>query len=42
VIIDAYHRVAPEPMSESTRLRAYRLPDPPAEPGFEDFRPFHI
>lgn len=32
----------PEPMSENTRLRAYRLPDPPAEPSFEDFRPFHI
>ena len=31
-----------EPMSENPRLRAYRLPDPPEEPGFEDFRPFHL
>jgi predicted O-methyltransferase YrrM len=25
-----------------TRLRAYRLPDPPIEPGFDDFKPFGL
>lgn len=24
------------------RIRAYRLPDPPVEPGFEDFTPFRL
>jgi predicted O-methyltransferase YrrM len=26
----------------STRLRAFRIPDPRAEPAFEDFTPFHL
>jgi len=30
----------PEPIARPTRLRAYRLPDPPSEPRFEDFEPF--
>jgi predicted O-methyltransferase YrrM len=25
-----------------TRLRAYRLPDPPFEPGYDDFKPFGL
>jgi predicted O-methyltransferase YrrM len=32
----------PEPIAARTRLRAYRLPDPPIEPRFEDFRPFGL
>jgi predicted O-methyltransferase YrrM len=28
------------PLVGTTRLRAFRLPDPPVEPRFEDFRPF--
>ena len=31
---------APHPIGMQTRLRAYRLPDPPFEPAFVDFRPF--
>jgi len=27
-------------MDNESRLRAYRLPDPPVEPSFEAFRPF--
>src|SRR5690349_8986065 len=31
----------PEPIDDDmARLRAWRLPDPPVEPGFEDFQPF--
>jgi predicted O-methyltransferase YrrM len=30
----------PEPIARPTRLRAFRLPDPRTEPGFEGFRPF--
>jgi predicted O-methyltransferase YrrM len=30
----------PEPLERPTRLRAFRLPDPPLEPSFEDFQPF--
>ena len=30
----------PEPIERDTRLRAYRLPDPRVEPGFENFKPF--
>ncbi len=30
----------PESISPPTRLRAFRLPDPPVEPGFEGFKPF--
>ncbi len=29
-----------EPTHSDTRIRAYRLPDPPVEPSFEDFKPF--
>jgi predicted O-methyltransferase YrrM len=29
-----------EPFSGPTRLRAYRLPDPPVDPAFQDFTPF--
>jgi len=32
----------PEPISRSTRLTAFRLPDPPVEPSFVDFKPFQI
>jgi predicted O-methyltransferase YrrM len=32
----------PEPISQQTRLRAFRLPDPRVEPRFEDFMPFGI
>jgi predicted O-methyltransferase YrrM len=32
----------PQPVGHSTRLRAYRLPDPPVEPSFEYFRPFGL
>lgn len=28
------------PTRNTTRLRAFRLPDPPVEPAFRDFRPF--
>jgi predicted O-methyltransferase YrrM len=31
-----------EPIHHETRLRAYRLPDPRLEPGFEDFKPFAL
>ena len=31
-----------QPISEPTRLRALRLPDPRIEPAFENFRPFAI
>jgi predicted O-methyltransferase YrrM len=31
-----------DPMNQPTRLRAFRLPDPPVEPNFEMFRPFQI
>ena len=31
-----------EPMSELTRLRAFRLPDPPCNPTFESYRSFEI
>jgi hypothetical protein len=30
----------PEPIERDTRLRAFRLPDPRVEPGFESFEPF--
>jgi len=30
----------PEPISASTRLRAFRLPNPRSEPNFESFKPF--
>lgn len=30
----------PEPTGLPTRLRAFRLPDPPLEPSFESFKPF--
>jgi predicted O-methyltransferase YrrM len=29
-----------QPISATTRLRAFRLPDPPTEPAFYDFKPF--
>jgi hypothetical protein len=29
-----------EPIAPETRLRAYRLPDPPVDPAFEDFKAF--
>ena len=32
----------PQPTSQPTRLRAFRLPDPRVEPSFESFRPFGI
>ncbi len=32
----------PEAMDQPTRLRAFRLPDPPVEPSFEEFKPFGI
>jgi len=32
----------PEPTGCETRIRPYRLPDPPVEPGFEDFKPFGL
>jgi predicted O-methyltransferase YrrM len=33
----------PEPIDDDmARLRAWRLPDPPVEPAFEDFRPFGV
>jgi predicted O-methyltransferase YrrM len=31
-----------QPINNSTRLRAFRLPDPPVEPAFENFKPFDI
>ena len=31
-----------QPIAEPTRLRAFRLPDPRLEPGFETFTPFGI
>ena len=30
----------PEVTTQATRLRTFRLPDPPVEPKFEDFKPF--
>jgi predicted O-methyltransferase YrrM len=33
---------APVAIRPATRLRAFRLPDPPVEPGFDDFRPFGL
>lgn len=30
----------PEPLQTATRLRAYRLPDPPVDRAFDDFVPF--
>jgi predicted O-methyltransferase YrrM len=30
----------PQPIDRPTRLRAFRLPDPPIEPSFEAFQPF--
>jgi predicted O-methyltransferase YrrM len=30
----------PEPIAGASRLRAYRLPDPPIEPRFDDFKAF--
>jgi predicted O-methyltransferase YrrM len=35
-------RWQPEPVPRETRLRAYRLPNPSFEPGFEDFEPFSL
>jgi predicted O-methyltransferase YrrM len=32
----------PEPIAQSTRLRAYRLPNPRIEPSFEHFEPFEL
>jgi cephalosporin hydroxylase len=32
----------PEPIARQTRIRAYRLPNPPVEPSFEDFKPFGL
>ena len=32
----------PEPAPSETRIRVYRLPDPPVEPSFEDFKPFGL
>jgi len=32
----------PEPLPAPTRLRAFRLPNPRIEPGFESFRPFGV
>jgi predicted O-methyltransferase YrrM len=32
----------PEPIARPTRLRAFRLPNPRTEPGFESFRPFGL
>lgn len=29
-------------ISQPTRLRAFRVPDPPVEPSFESFKPFDI
>ena len=31
-----------EPISTRTRLRAYRLPDPPVVPRFDEFEPFGL
>jgi predicted O-methyltransferase YrrM len=31
-----------EPLARQTRIRAYRLPSPPVEPSFEDFKPFGL
>ena len=31
-----------QPISDPTRLRAFRLPDPRIDPAFENFRPFDI
>jgi predicted O-methyltransferase YrrM len=31
-----------EPIARQTRIRAYRLPSPPVEPSFEDFKPFGL
>ena len=31
-----------KPISQETRLRAYRLPDPRVEPNFEEFQPFGL
>jgi cephalosporin hydroxylase len=33
---------APEPIARTTRLRAFRLPDPRTEPDFKSFRPFGL
>ncbi len=32
----------PVVLSTSTRLRAFRIPDPRTEPAFKDFTPFHL
>ena len=32
----------PESLDQATRLRAYRLPNPKAEPSFENFQPFGL
>ena len=32
----------PEPIARQTRIRAYRLPNPPVEPSFEDFKRFGL
>jgi predicted O-methyltransferase YrrM len=31
-----------QPVTASSRLRAFRLPDPPREAAFENFEPFHL
>jgi len=31
-----------QPLETTTRLRAYRLPDPRVEPTFESFAPFGV
>jgi predicted O-methyltransferase YrrM len=31
----------PQPIATTTRLTAFRLPDPPVEPAFWDFKPFN-
>ncbi len=32
----------PQPITTPTRLKAFRLPNPPVEPAFHDFKPFDI
>jgi predicted O-methyltransferase YrrM len=40
VIIDPYQHLRVQAIDSTTRLRAYRLPDPRVEQGFELFQPF--
>ena len=41
-LIDVLVPFSSQVISQSTRLRAFRVPDPPVEPSFESFKPFDV